>query len=148
MSTRLATNGNEPTYIVVQSQSSTLSIVLMMIVGFFSLMMTVLSYRQNKGTPMQRAETAVQPSPLNTALQNKLHDLLDDYFNEQELRDVCFDLGVDYEDLPCMGQANKARELVALCGRTGQLSKLNQIVKDLRRESYADLFNTPAHIIG
>lgn len=144
------TKSNEPTYIVVQSQTSTLSLVMMMIVGFFSLTMTVLSYRQNRGNNQSQGETAVSlpPTNVNIELQNKLHDMLDDYFDEQELRDVCLDLGVDYEDLPCMGQSNKARELVTLCSRTGRLAKLNKIVKELRAEGYADLFKAPAHISG
>lgn len=45
-------------------------------------------------------------------------------FNQSELRDLCFDLGVDYEDLPGNGRADKARELVAYLDRRNQIPGL------------------------
>jgi hypothetical protein len=44
--------------------------------------------------------------------------------NDQELRTLCADLGVDYDDLPVMGRANKARELVAFLERRNRLPEL------------------------
>ena len=44
--------------------------------------------------------------------------------NEEELRTLCADLGVDYDDLPAMGRADKARELVALLNRQGRIAEL------------------------
>ena len=45
-------------------------------------------------------------------------------FNENELRTLCFDLGIDYENLNPGGKADKARELVALCQRMDIITKL------------------------
>jgi formylglycine-generating enzyme required for sulfatase activity len=46
------------------------------------------------------------------------------YFDEQELRTLCFDLKVDYDDLRGEGRADKARELVAYFERRGRISEL------------------------
>jgi effector-associated domain 7 (EAD7)-containing protein len=40
-----------------------------------------------------------------------LRQILAKYFNESELRDLCFDLNIDYESLPGQGKGDKAREL-------------------------------------
>jgi hypothetical protein len=101
----------------------------MFAVGFFSLTMTYLTYRQSKTKPLS---SAILPAKLNRKEHNKLHDILDNYFNEQELRDICFELGIDYEDLPFSGQTNKARELVALTVRTSQFEQLCALVKEER----------------
>ena len=54
----------------------------------------------------------------------RLRKNLVEYFDGSELRDLCFDMGVDYESLPGQGKSDKARELVAYCER-------RQIVPDL-----------------
>jgi predicted RecB family endonuclease len=41
--------------------------------------------------------------------------------NDEELRTLCADLGVEYDDLPASGRANKARELVAFLERGDHL---------------------------
>ena len=47
-----------------------------------------------------------------------------EYFNDNELRNLCFDLGINYDALPGSGTDAKARELVALCLRQGKLADL------------------------
>lgn len=47
-----------------------------------------------------------------------------DHFNDEELRTLCFDINVDYESLPAQGKEGKARELIALQHRQGQLAVL------------------------
>lgn len=54
----------------------------------------------------------------------RLRQVLTDYFNEDELRDLCFDLGIDYESLPGNSKAGKARELVAFAERRGRFEEL------------------------
>jgi hypothetical protein len=44
-----------------------------------------------------------------------LRDLLDGYFSEDDLRDLCFEMSIDYDNLPGSGKRNKARELVLYC---------------------------------
>ena len=47
-------------------------------------------------------------------------------FNASELRTLCFDLGVEYDDLPGEGRADKARELVAYFERRGRIRELEE----------------------
>lgn len=77
------------------------------------------------------------PSPvLPTALENSemvgLHEVIVDYFSEQELRTLCFNLNVDYDDLPFSGRSNKARELVGLFTRNNALHKLREAIEQER----------------
>ena len=54
----------------------------------------------------------------------RLRQTLATRFNLGELRTLCFDLGIDYDDLPAEGKANKARELVAYLERHQRLQDL------------------------
>jgi hypothetical protein len=53
-----------------------------------------------------------------------LRETLATRFSDGELRTLCFDLGIDYDDLPGQGKGDKARELVAHCGRRHKLLEL------------------------
>jgi hypothetical protein len=61
-----------------------------------------------------------------------LYRRLIDHFNEEELRDLCFHLDVDYDDLPGAGKAGKARELVTYHERRGTLPALVEVCRQLR----------------
>jgi hypothetical protein len=56
-------------------------------------------------TPPGQKEKQVDPA--------KLRQLIVYCFDINELRDLCFDLAVDYDALPGEDKPNKARELVA-----------------------------------
>lgn len=62
-----------------------------------------------------------------------LRKVLNDSFNEDELRDLCFDLQIDYDSLPGSGKAAKARELVTYSERHGRYADLVRRVKELRQ---------------
>jgi len=62
----------------------------------------------------------------------KLRQILATRFDEGELRTLCFDLGINYDDLPGQGNANKARELIAYLDRHGRISELVSVGKQLR----------------
>jgi len=47
---------------------------------------------------------------------------------EEELRTLCADLGVNYDDLPAQGRANKARELVACLERLSRIPDLEALL--------------------
>jgi hypothetical protein len=49
-------------------------------------------------------------------------------FDRGGLRDLCFVLGVDTDDLPAEGKSNVARELAARMERQGRLPELEQAV--------------------
>lgn len=68
--------------------------------------------------------------------QVKLRDLLLASFNEEELRDLCFELGVTFENLGGQGLAGKARELVLLLAREQRLADLVTLGK-IRRPRLA-----------
>lgn len=50
-----------------------------------------------------------------------LHRILDDYFSLEELKQFCFELGVDADDLEAIGQRGKARELLKRLEREGRV---------------------------
>jgi hypothetical protein len=61
-----------------------------------------------------------------------LRQVLDGRFGVGELRTFCFDLGIDYDDLPGESKADKARELVSYVERHGRLSDLVALGKARR----------------
>jgi hypothetical protein len=61
-----------------------------------------------------------------------MYQWIDDHFNEGELRGLCADLGIDYDDLPGPAKADKARELVLYCERHGRLDDLKKRCRGLR----------------
>ena len=77
----------------------------------------------------------------------QLHQILVARFDEEELRTLCFDLGVDYDDLPAHGKASKARELVRHVERRGQTLELvrtgKRIRPDISWEGISEVPSTP-----
>jgi hypothetical protein len=68
-----------------------------------------------------------------------LRDILEKYFNDSELRDLCFELQIDYENLPGNGKASKARELILFCERQGRTRDLAEACCRLRQIACNDL---------
>lgn len=61
-----------------------------------------------------------------------LRQVITKHFSDSELRDLCFDLNIDYENLPGQGKGDKARELVAYVGRHNRIAELVKEVRSLR----------------
>jgi hypothetical protein len=59
---------------------------------------------------------------------------LSDFFNLEELRTLCFDMSIKYEDLPGDTITAKARELVIFCYRYGRIPQLLDICKQQRQD--------------
>ena len=74
--------------------------------------------------------------PSTDVERDQLRQMLGVSLGEIELRDLCFRLEIDYENLPGETKADKARELIAYCERHGRLPEL--------RAAYGDLFASPA----
>lgn len=55
-------------------------------------------------------------------------------FSESELRDLCFDLGIDYEALPGPSKADRSRELVAHFARRHRLPLLVRAIQEARSD--------------
>ena len=62
----------------------------------------------------------------------RLHDLLVEYFNLEEVRLLCFNLGIDYEDLAGSNKSTKTLNLITYMQRRGTLNKLVDEVKKQR----------------
>jgi len=64
--------------------------------------------------------------------RTKLRQNLVDNFGDNDLRDLCVEMNVDYESLPGEGKSAKARELIAYCERRGRLPDLVTKCYELR----------------
>ena len=65
------------------------------------------------------------------------HNLLT-HFSEDELRTLCFDLGVDFEALSGENKDGKVRELVAFLERRGRIPELIATCRELRPSAFGD----------
>ncbi|MCB9006993.1 MAG: hypothetical protein H6656_06460 [Ardenticatenaceae bacterium] len=65
--------------------------------------------------------------PLTSLKQ--IHQQILQHFNEEELRTLCFQVGVEYDDLGGRGKAANARELVQWAQRNNRLSDLMALIK-------------------
>lgn len=61
-----------------------------------------------------------------------LRRILNKRFDAEGLRNLCFDLGIDYDDLPSRGKAAKARELVSYLERCERIPECLQVGRQLR----------------
>ena len=90
---------------------------------------SVLQQLPGKAAGPEAAETepnaAVTPAPPQE--RTALRELLAGRFNLEELRTLCADLGVDYDDLPGEGKTARARELIAFLDRRGRLPQLIRV---------------------
>ncbi len=86
------------------------------------------------GEPRGQLTMTVASGPLNNSEANQLtlRRALDDGYNTDELRDLCFELGIDYEDLPGETQSAKARELVLFAKRHNLTAQLVAVVMAAR----------------
>lgn len=68
--------------------------------------------------------------PAQVRYEVAVRNFLVSHFSDSELRDLYFDLAIDYDSLPGQGTKDKARELVRYVQRHGRISEL---VKQCRR---------------
>ena len=68
----------------------------------------------------------------DTDLLAQFRQLIAKRFNDGELHTLCFDLGVEYDDLPGSGKADKARELVTYMDQRDRLADLMRVGKQSR----------------
>ncbi len=77
-------------------------------------------------------EKTSSPSEEKPVEPRKLLKALIELFNENELRDLCFDLGLDYENLPPGGKKDKARELVTYFIRRNRVAYFVSVFREKR----------------
>ncbi len=59
--------------------------------------------------------------------------ITDEYFNDQEFRELIFDLdGISYDNLPAGGKRDKIRELISWCWRNGRYNQLITLIQENR----------------
>lgn len=74
---------------------------------------------------LAEAPTAAERNAARVSAERAhLRDLIDAHFSLSEIENLCFEIGVDFERLGGAGKLDKARELVAYCGRQGRLVSL------------------------
>ncbi len=76
------------------------------------------------GTTKNLKQDIISPTELRQALVN--------YFDLEELRTLCFDLGVDFDELKGSGKGAKARELVQYWQHQGNLTPLIEAIRQQR----------------
>ena len=67
----------------------------------------------------------------------RLYEFILDHYSLGELKDLCFYLGVVYDDLDGPGRKDKARELVEYMARRTRLDDLRAVLGQQRPEQYA-----------
>ncbi len=79
-------------------------------------------------SPTSEARATSEPVPD----RRHLRQVLETRFNDDELRALCFDLRVDYENLPGTTKAAKAIEIIAYFERMNRVEALMRSVTELR----------------
>lgn len=104
----------------------TLGLFALVLNALMIMLMAALVKGVNPRVSVQKVETN------QSDFRAKLRQDLTDYFSEEELRTLCFDMALDYESLPAQGKAGKAREIVAQVERNGATTKLIEQCRLLR----------------
>ncbi|MCP4603517.1 MAG: response regulator [Proteobacteria bacterium] len=89
---------------------------------------------RNETVSIQPVIATVEKSISERPYLIKLRRILAERFDAGELRTLCFDLGVDYGNLPGESKADKARELVAYLERRDRIYKLAQVGRKHRSD--------------
>ena len=84
------------------------------------------------GRGVQAVGAAPEEGAVDQAYLIQLRQVLTTRFGAGELRTLCFDLGMDYDDLPGEGKASRARELVGYLARRDRIADLIRVGKRLR----------------
>jgi len=64
--------------------------------------------------------------------RRELRHLIHVHFDEEDLRGLCFDIGVNFGDLGGAGVDDQIRELLLMCARDGSTARLLRRLRDLR----------------
>ncbi len=67
--------------------------------------------------------------------RGQLRDNLVNFFSEEELRSLCFDLGIDYEELGGRSKSVKVLELIGFMQRRARLDELVFLARELRPDA-------------
>jgi DNA-binding NtrC family response regulator len=79
-----------------------------------------------------QVKEAEPPVELEAKRRTRLLRVMSERLDEAELRTLCFDLEIEYEDLPGQGKVNKTRELIRHLERRERISDLLEKGEQLR----------------
>jgi formylglycine-generating enzyme required for sulfatase activity len=106
----------------------------------FRMVLDIVTQQPSTDTPSISYSVAISKpdaTKTNDELQHdvdqvKMHEILTQRFNLEELKDLCFRLYIDYESLPSVGKSGKARELISYCQRRSRMMDLVLQIEQLR----------------
>ena len=70
----------------------------------------------------------------------RLAQFLEDYFGKEDLENLCYDLGIDYDNLQGEKKGTKARNLVKFMETQGRIEELHSKLADERSTLYKQTF--------
>lgn len=73
-----------------------------------------------------------QVANLEQMILARLYMTVEDQFNESEFQNLCFNLGVDYENLGGSGKAARIQALISYLHRRDRIGELIEAVKEMR----------------
>ena len=87
----------------------------------------------------------MEKTHLNSTWKSQLRFALMEYFNETELKGICFDLDIDYETVSKGLKTDTVMELIEMCQRTSQINHLIDTCKRQRPNvSWVEIANAAA----
>ena len=94
------------------------------------------SLQPNPNSQSNPENVVAQPETLldiqNPKFRARLRKNIDTYFNEDDIRTICYDLSIDYESISGESKSAKIRELLAFCERKGNLEDFINSVRQER----------------
>ena len=78
-------------------------------------------------------------SQATPADENSSEAFVNQSFNLDEIKTLCFDLGVDYDDIPGKAKEGKIRELISYFGRRQELDRLLAKLQELRPRIFENI---------
>lgn len=73
-----------------------------------------------------------QVNSLEQMILARLYLTVEQQFNESELQNLCFQLGVDYENLAGQGKAARVQTLITYLHRRGRIGDLIETCREMR----------------
>ncbi len=89
---------------------------------------------------------ATAPPAQSQSHRAAFRQMLVTFFSDSELRDLCFDLGIEYENLSGQSKSDKVRELIAYAERSGRSIELLSLCRHLRPEMAWDGLSQPSAV--
>lgn len=105
------------------------------LVGSGRCRMTIQNNTENKnqgGNDSPGKHLGINIQNLSLQKRSQLRLQIESYFNDSELRNLYFDMGIDHENLSSGGKSDKVRELVAACERHGKIRQLIELCREYR----------------